>query len=96
MAPSAIGTESSPDLADITKGVGKLLPAGSNTNSLQRAPLVSSGSLSGYDSFDVTNVIGKEFPTLQLSEILHDDQKIRDLAILGMYSARQLNLTPKS
>ncbi|CAI4212655.1 unnamed protein product [Parascedosporium putredinis] len=32
--------------------------------------------------FDTTNVIGREYPTLQLSEILHDDDKIRDLAIL--------------
>ncbi|RMD44536.1 hypothetical protein DV735_g559, partial [Chaetothyriales sp. CBS 134920] len=35
-----------------------------------------------YKNFDVTNVIGREFPDLQLSEILHDDTKIRDLAIL--------------
>lgn len=48
-------------------------------------PLKYSGSLDQYESFDVTNAIGKEFPTLQLSSILNDDQKIRDLAILGVY-----------
>jgi hypothetical protein len=47
------------------------------------APLEYSGSLDHYDSFDVTSVIGREFPKVQLSEILHDDQKIRDLAIIG-------------
>jgi len=46
-------------------------------------PLRYSGSLDSYENFDVTAVIGREFPTLQLSEILHDDNKIRDLAILG-------------
>jgi len=44
-------------------------------------PLKNSGSLDQYSSFDVTNVIGREFPQLQLSSILSDDAKIRDLAI---------------
>jgi hypothetical protein len=45
-------------------------------------PLTYSGTLDHYDSFDVTSVIGREFPKLQLTEILQDDSKIRDLAIL--------------
>jgi len=45
------------------------------------APLKYSGSLDQYASFDVTKVIGREYPDLQLSDILHDDAKIRDLAI---------------
>lgn len=57
----------------------------STTASRLSGPLTYSGSLDSYDHFDVTNVIGREFPNLQLSEILHDDTKIRDLAILGMY-----------
>lgn len=44
-----------------------------------------SGSLDAYKSFEVTNVIGREYPELQLSKILHDDNKIRDLAITGSY-----------
>jgi hypothetical protein len=36
-----------------------------------------------YKSFDLTSAIGREFSTLQLSEILHDDAKIRDLGIIG-------------
>lgn len=47
-------------------------------------PLTYSGSLDSFEQFDVTYVIGREFPKLQLSEILDDDTKIRDLAILGM------------
>jgi hypothetical protein len=53
------------------------------------APLEYSGSLDHYESFDVTSVIGREFPKVQLSEILHDDQKIRDLAILGRQTKRR-------
>lgn len=49
-------------------------------------PLKYSGSLDQYEHFDVTPVIGEEFPTLQLSEILSDDNKVRDLAILGQCS----------
>jgi len=48
-------------------------------------PLQYSGSLDNYESFDVTAVIGREFPKVQLSELLKDDEKVRDLAILGMY-----------
>ncbi|KAL2786904.1 hypothetical protein BJX66DRAFT_341690 [Aspergillus keveii] len=46
-----------------------------------REPLKYSGSLDEYKSFDVTPVIGKEFPELQLTDILNDEQKLRDLAI---------------
>jgi hypothetical protein len=45
-------------------------------------PLTYSGTLDSYQSFDVASVIGREFPNLQLTEILNDDAKIRDLAIL--------------
>jgi hypothetical protein len=47
------------------------------------APLEYSGTLDHYESFDVTSVIGREFPKLQLTDILNDDAKIRDLAITG-------------
>ncbi len=53
-----------------------------NTSRLA-TPLKNSGSLDQYQSFDVTNVIGREFSELQLSSILNDDAKIRDLAITG-------------
>jgi hypothetical protein len=51
---------------------------------LIREPLKYSGSLDEHQSFDVTPVIGREFPALELTDILNDDRKLRDLAILGM------------
>lgn len=57
--------------------------AGTGTSSRLSGPLIYSGSLDSYEHFDVTSVIGREFPKLQLSEILDDDSKVRDLAILG-------------
>lgn len=58
-------------------------PNGLTQSSAYPKPLTYSGSLDAYESFDVTNVIGREYPKLQLSEILADDSKIRDLAIQG-------------
>lgn len=53
-------------------------------NASFRAPLTYSGTLDPYESFDVTSVIGREYSKVQLTEILKDDAKIRDLAISGM------------
>ncbi len=55
-----------------------------------RAPLRSTGSLDNYSSFDVTPFIGTEFRELSkdnkeillLSDVLKDEQKLRDLAVL--------------
>lgn len=46
-------------------------------------PLKYSGSLDEYESSDVTTAIGREYPSVQLSSILDDERKIRDLAITG-------------
>ncbi|RAO67585.1 uncharacterized protein BHQ10_003597 [Talaromyces amestolkiae] len=46
-----------------------------------REPLKYSGSLDEYKSFDVTPIIGREFSDVQLTDILNDDQKLRDLAV---------------
>jgi hypothetical protein len=58
-------------------------------------PLEYSGSLNAFEHFDVTAVIGREFPKLQLSQIVDDDAKIRDLAITGGFrlpiSVKQTN-----
>lgn len=51
---------------------------------LQKEPLKLSGALDGYESFDVTPVIGREFPTANLKEWLrapNSDELLRDLAI---------------
>lgn len=78
MAPSAVYEEPFP----YVPGFGY----GSNKNGATQLakPLISTGSLDHYKSFDVTKVIGREFPDLQLSSILHDDAKVRDLAITGL------------
>lgn len=48
----------------------------------RRIPLQYSGSFNDYESIDLTNAIGREYPKVQLSDIVDDDTKIRDLAIL--------------
>lgn len=77
MAPPAADVDLAPNTplsVQVTKTV---------TSSKLTGPLTNSGSLDQYKSFDVTNVIGREFPELQLADILNDDTKIRDLAITG-------------
>jgi hypothetical protein len=81
MSPS-IAVESplsSPSVNKVTTSIKNALPSG-----LIKEPLKYSGSLDEYQSLDVTPVIGREFPTLELTDILDDDRKLRDLAILGM------------
>lgn len=78
MAPPAADVDlvsHTPNVVPVTKKLA--------TSSKLTSPLKYSGSLDQYKSFDVTNVIGREFPELQLSDILNDDNKIRDLAITG-------------
>jgi len=53
-------------------------------------PLELSGALNSYESFDVTPVIGREFPSANLVEWLdapNSDELIRDLAITSESSA---------
>jgi alpha-ketoglutarate-dependent taurine dioxygenase len=54
------------------------------SKSVTREPLKLSGALDSYESFDVTPVIGREFPTANLNEWLtapNSDELLRDLAI---------------
>ena len=51
-------------------------------------PLQLKGALNGFKSFDVTPVIGKEFPDAKLAEWLrapNSDELIRDLAITSPF-----------
>ena len=82
MAPPAADV----DIASYNPNVVPVSKKLANSNNLT-GPLKYSGSLDQYKSFDVTNVIGREFPELQLSDILNDDNKIRDLAITGKMEA---------
>ncbi|KAK5163745.1 uncharacterized protein LTR77_010418 [Saxophila tyrrhenica] len=57
---------------------------GAATTSNHREPMKLSGALDGIKSFDVTPMIGREFPTASLKEWLYSpnsDELIRDLAI---------------
>lgn len=56
--------------------------AGTPPPALQREPLQYSGSFEEYESFDLTSAIGREYPSVQLHDIVGNDAKIRDLAIL--------------
>lgn len=69
MAPTAIDVE---------------VPLHTSTKASHPEPLKTSTSLDSYESFDVTPVIGREFPTANLVEWLNApnaDELIRDLAI---------------
>lgn len=78
--PSAIDIE-----APITPPIklGKDVSFKTSTASHLTEPLKYSGSLDQYKSLDTTPVIGREFSDVQLTDILNDDQQIRDLAITG-------------
>lgn len=69
-------------ITDASPAVEGCIKHASTANRLP-GPLNYIGTLDSYRHFDTTSVIGREFPDLQLSEILHDDFKIRDLAVLG-------------
>jgi hypothetical protein len=50
-------------------------------------PLKYSGSLDAYKSIEITPVIGREYPDIQLTDLLNNDEKVRDLAILGTHAS---------
>jgi len=81
MAPSI--AETTQETAQVSHETPSKLAVQQTTiaSSLSVKPLKYSGSLDEYKSFDVTNVIGREYPEARLLDILKDDQKIRDLAI---------------
>lgn len=53
---------------------------------LERAPLKLTGALDAFEYFDVTPVIGREFPNANLKDFLrapNSDELLRDLATTG-------------
>jgi hypothetical protein len=83
MAPSSTADQVSSTIHEISQ---EALPKASIQKSTAALtpltkPLKYNGSLDEYKSFDVTNVIGREYPEADLLDILKDDEKIRDLAI---------------
>jgi alpha-ketoglutarate-dependent taurine dioxygenase len=88
MAPPAADVDTQPAPASPTFNKAHTIPEikrsvhGLTQSANHPTPLSYSGTLDTYESFDVTNIIGREFPKLQLTDILSDDDKIRDLAVL--------------
>jgi hypothetical protein len=77
MAPSAIIQEPAAEL-----GLGTSTKEQASAKS--RQPLKLSGTLDQYESFDVTPVIGREFPKARLVDWLNapnSDELLRELAI---------------
>lgn len=65
---------------------------------LEREPIELSGALDAFESFDVTPVIGREFPNASLKDFLrapNSDDLLRDLSATSQYkasSSMKLNL----
>ncbi|CAI7641719.1 unnamed protein product [Penicillium palitans] len=76
MSP-ALDTQNVPEVLDL-----KAKNINTPQATLLREPLKSSGNLKEYENFNSTPIIGTEFPNVQLTEMLKDETKIRDLAIL--------------
>lgn len=67
------------------------LPAGVVVGSKSKTPLHLSGALDQYKSFDVTPVIGREFPEASLKEWLeapNADELLKELAITSMFTCQ--------
>lgn len=78
MAPALSET---PDISEGHIETPKALPKG-----FKKEPLQSEGALDTFKSFDVTPVIGREYPTANLKEWLqapNSDDLLRELAITG-------------
>jgi len=61
-----------------------------DASSEHREPLKLKGVLEKYEHFDVTPVIGREYPTINLKEVLDSpnaDEMLRDLAITSQWFA---------
>lgn len=81
MAPSAVEPDTTPIAPVSTKGSS-------------REPLQPSGALDSYESFEVTPVIGREYPTANLVDFLgapNSDELLRDLAIASELSLDHLS-----
>jgi DNA recombination-dependent growth factor C len=78
-------------MATITETISQVaqkLPTSDSQNQ-HREPLQLKGVLDSFDSFDVTPVIGKEFPNAKLTDWLNapnSDELLRDLAITSKFS----------
>lgn len=77
MAPSAVEAQA------------PVVPVVNKAAAVHREPLQPSGALDSFEHFDVTPIIGREFPTANLVDWLNapnSDQLLRDLAITSAVS----------
>ena len=85
MAPSLVDTTTDPVVPIVEDKI--------TLKGLERTPLKPSGALDAFESFDVTPVIGHEFPNASLKDFLrapNSDDLLRDLAITSKASSPTL------
>ena len=73
-----------PSIAETAASIVPVVDGRLSLKGLSRAPLKPSGALDAFESFDVTPVIGREFPSASLEEFLrapNSDELLRDLSI---------------
>ncbi|KAF4634429.1 hypothetical protein G7Y89_g3674 [Cudoniella acicularis] len=84
MAPSAVKVYPTTRLHDLKVKAQEIVSQQTAPAKLIKTPMKLTGALNKFESFNVTPVIGKEFPTANLAEWLNSpnaDELIRDLAI---------------
>lgn len=93
MAPSAIST----NIEETLQNVSLKAKNGVTSDGLLKKPLISNGSLDQYESFDLTPVIGREFPQANLVDWMNSpnaDKLLADLALTSMFSNAMSSRTP--
>lgn len=79
-----------PSLTETTTPVVPVVEGKLELKGLERTPIKLSGALDAFESFDVTPVIGREFPNANLRDFLrapNSDELLRDLAATGESSS---------
>ncbi|PQE20851.1 Taurine catabolism dioxygenase protein [Rutstroemia sp. NJR-2017a BBW] len=84
MAPSAIDVYPTASLHDLKAKAQEIVSQQTAPAKLIKTPMKLTGALDKFESFDLTPVIGKEFPKANLAEWLqapNSEELIRDLAV---------------
>ena len=88
MAPSAVDVYPTTRLNELKIKAQEFVSQQTAPAKLTKTPIQLTGALDKFESFDVTPVIGKEFPKANLAQWLeapNADELIRDLAVTGNY-----------
>ncbi|CAG8953625.1 hypothetical protein HYFRA_00010084 [Hymenoscyphus fraxineus] len=84
MAPSAVDVYPTSRIHDLKVKAQEVVSQSTAPAKLIKTPMQLTGALDKFESFDITPVIGKEFPNANLAEWLkadNADELIRDLAV---------------